>query len=63
MYSLDVFLSPFETICCYISSSNCCFLTCIQILQEKFSKFYINFYNYKNYNFYNFQKYSFVLNN
>ena len=25
---------PFGTVCCSISSSNCCFLTCIQISQE-----------------------------
>ena len=31
MYSLDVFLSPFVP---YPVSSNCCFLTCIQISQE-----------------------------
>ena len=23
-----------ETVCCSMSSSNCCFLTCIQVLQE-----------------------------
>ena len=32
IYSLDVLLSQF--VCCSISSSNCCFLTCIQISQE-----------------------------
>ena len=34
IYSLDVFLSRFGTIFCSISSSNYCFLTCIQISQE-----------------------------
>ena len=34
MYSLEVFLSRFGIICCSMSSSNCCFLTCIQISQE-----------------------------
>ena len=34
IYSLDIFLFLFGTICCSMSSSNCCFLTCIQISQE-----------------------------
>ena len=34
MYSLDVLLFLFGTICYSTSSSNCCFLTCIQIPQE-----------------------------
>ena len=34
IYSLDVFLSQFGTVCCSMSSSNCCFLTCIRISQE-----------------------------
>ena len=34
MYSLDILLFLFGTICCSMSSSNCCFLTCIQISQE-----------------------------
>ena len=34
IYSLDVLLSWFGTICCSMSSSNCCFLTCRQISQE-----------------------------
>ena len=35
MYSLDILLFSFlEPVCCPISSSNCCFLTCIQISQE-----------------------------
>ena len=34
MYSLDVLLFLFGTICYSMSSSNCCFLTCIQISQE-----------------------------
>ena len=33
-YSLDVLLSRFWTVCCSMSNSNCCFLTCIQISQE-----------------------------
>ena len=31
---LDVLLSQFGTVCCFMSSSNYCFLTCIQISQE-----------------------------
>ena len=31
IYSLDILLSP---VCCSMSSSNCCFLNCIQISQE-----------------------------
>ena len=34
IYSLEVFLFLFGTVCCSMSSSNCCFLTCIQISQE-----------------------------
>ena len=34
MYSLDILLSNFEPVHCSMSSSNCCFLTCIQISQE-----------------------------
>ena len=34
IYSLDVLLSPFRTSLLFQSSSNCCFLTCIQISQE-----------------------------
>ena len=33
IYSLDV-LANLEPVCCSMSSSNCCFLTCIQISQE-----------------------------
>ena len=33
IYSLDVLLSQFGT-SCSMSSSNCCFLTCIQVSQE-----------------------------
>ena len=33
MYSLDSF-SYLEPVCCSMSSSKCCFLTCIQISQE-----------------------------
>ena len=32
--SLDILLSHLEPVCCYTSSSNCCFFTCIQISQE-----------------------------
>ena len=31
---LDVLLSQFGTVCCFMSSSNYCFLTCIQISQK-----------------------------
>ena len=34
IYSLDILLSYLESVCCSMSSSNCCFLTCIQISQE-----------------------------
>ena len=34
MYSPDVLLSYLEPVCCSMSSSNCCFLTCIQVSQE-----------------------------
>ena len=34
IYSLDVLLSDLEPVCCSMCSSNCCFLTCIQISQE-----------------------------
>ena len=34
MYSLDVLLFLFETSLLFHVSSNCCFLTCIQISQE-----------------------------
>ena len=34
IYRLDILLFLFGTVCCSISSSNCCFLTCIQISQE-----------------------------
>ena len=34
IYSLDVLLSLLESVCCSMSSSNCCFLTGIQISQE-----------------------------
>ena len=32
--SLDGLLSYLEPVCCSVSSSNCCFLTCIQVSQE-----------------------------
>ena len=34
IYSVDVLLSHLETFHCSTSSSNCCFLTCIQISRE-----------------------------
>ena len=34
IYSLDVLLFNMEPVCCSMSSSNCCFLTCIQISQQ-----------------------------
>ena len=34
IYSLDVLFSYLEPVCCSMSSSNCCFLTCIQISQK-----------------------------
>ena len=34
MYNLDVLLPDLELVCCSMSSSNCCFLTCIQNFQE-----------------------------
>ena len=34
IYSLDVLLFLLGTVYCSMSSSNCCFLTCIQISQE-----------------------------
>ena len=34
IYSLDGLLPYLEPVCCSMSSSNCCFLTCIQISQE-----------------------------
>ena len=34
IYSLDILLSKFVTSPCSMSSSNCCFLTCLQICQE-----------------------------
>ena len=48
IYSLDVLLFLFGTICCFMSSSNCCVLTCIQISQEAdqvvwYSHLFLNF--------------------
>ena len=34
VYSLVILLSQFEPVCCSMSSSNCCFLTCKQVSQE-----------------------------
>ena len=46
--SLDVLLPELEPVCCSMPSSNCCFLTCIQISQEAgqviwYSHFFQNF--------------------
>ena len=34
MYSLGTILSNFEPVCCSMLSSNCCFLTCIDVSQD-----------------------------
>ena len=34
IYSLMYSFPDWEPVCCYMSSSNCCFLTCIQISLE-----------------------------
>ena len=35
IYSFDIYSFPdLEPVCCSMSSSNCCFLTCVQISQE-----------------------------
>ena len=34
IYSLDILLANLETVCCSMSVSNYCFLTCIQVSQE-----------------------------
>ena len=34
IYSLDILLLSLEPGCCSMSSSNCCFLTCIRVSQE-----------------------------
>ena len=35
IYSFDVYSFPnLEPVCCFMSNSNCCFFTCIQISQE-----------------------------
>ena len=34
IHSLDVLLFYLESVCCSMSSSNCCFPTCIQVSQE-----------------------------
>ena len=34
IYSLDILLSQFGTVCYSMSGSNCCLLTCIQISQK-----------------------------
>ena len=34
IYSFDIFLPSLEPVCCSMSSTNCCLLTCIQLSQE-----------------------------
>ena len=34
IYSLDILIFLWEPVCCSMSSSNCSFLTCIQVFQE-----------------------------
>ena len=34
IYSLDILFFQFQPVWCSLSSSNCCFLTCIQVSQE-----------------------------
>ena len=34
IYSPYIVLSQFSVVCCFMSGSNCCFLTCIQALEE-----------------------------
>ena len=34
IFSLDILLSYLGPVCCSLSSSNCCFLTCIQVSQK-----------------------------
>ena len=34
IYGLNILFTDLEPVCCSMSSSNCCFLTCIQISQE-----------------------------
>ena len=34
IHSVDISFSYLEPVCCSMSSSNCCFLTCIQVSQE-----------------------------
>ena len=34
IYSLDISFQDLEAVCCSMSSSHCCFLTCIHISQE-----------------------------
>ena len=51
VYSLDVLLFQFGTNLLFLSSSNCCFLTCIQISQEasnvvSYSHLFKNFPNF-----------------
>ena len=44
IFSLDIF-SYLEPVCCSMSSSDCCFLTCIQISQEAGQVWYSHFLN------------------
>ena len=34
IYSLDLLLSNLAPVCCSVSGSNCCFLSCLQISQQ-----------------------------
>ena len=34
MYKMTYSFPYLEPVCCYVFSSNCCFLTCIQVSQE-----------------------------
>ena len=47
IYSLTYSFSYLEPVCCSLSSSNCCFLTCIQISQEA-GKVILYFHLFKN---------------
>ena len=34
MYIALMYFPSLEPVCCYMSNSNCCFLTCIQVSEE-----------------------------
>ena len=48
IYNLDILLFQFEPVCCSMSSSNCCFLICIQFSQEADQVFWYS-YLFKNF--------------